>query len=545
MKFYMNAFLFFILVASYLVIPNLAFAAPLNSSGLYISPTNPIVTFTQVTYNVANISNLGGVPPYTFSWYYGFSTSCSSNTNLIKTGSNSLSYGIVSYKRENEYLCFKVQDSTGNYTYANPDNITVLSGTAIISPSSPTVVANQTLTLSVANVSNVDTTYMWYSSLYNSCTYNPSSMQLISSGSNSISYKFSANLPPGGWTSYFICFKIANASNPNNYVWAPIDDIRVVSPQSTTTQTTLSSSTSSLSTTSTPTTSLSTIAPNSFTELTPNQTITNGSISAKFMNLANGQALFNVYNSNGLISQVTLASGASTTLSSGSSTITLYLNSSSQGTYSYQKYAWVRLSVRTSTTTTVSVTIPSTFNISVGQNATLGLWKVQLVNVLGQSSSAFINFYYNNNFVTSANIVSGSTDQINSNLNILSIKLEGVYVGYYAYQKSAIFILNSSGRANQTSSTSITTTIPSNITTNSVSSTLSTIPTTIYPTTIVTTTISVGTSNSTSTLITTVPTSSSLASTTVVQQQASNNGGIGGGFVQKIVAFFKNLFGWK
>lgn len=146
---------------------------------------------------------------------------------------------------------------------------------------------------------------------------------------------------------------IYNFSNTASVTVGPASTSTTSSTTTTTSSTSISTTTSSASTT---------VVPSGYTELSVNQTITNGSISVKFINLANGQALFSVYNSSSVISEAQLTSGTSATFQSGSFVATLYLNATNQGIYAYQKYAWVRLSGRyiTSSTTTSSSTSTST-----------------------------------------------------------------------------------------------------------------------------------------------------------------------------------------
>ena len=130
-------------------------------SGGSPTPSAPTIDNGQSITLTANPS--GGTTPYSYQWYGGTSSTCSSDTAI--SGATSSTY--TASPTTATYYCYKATDSATTPTSATSetDLITVNSafGTPTISPSSATYDSGQSITLT-ASVSGGTTsyTYQWY-----------------------------------------------------------------------------------------------------------------------------------------------------------------------------------------------------------------------------------------------------------------------------------------------------------------------------------------------------------------------------------------------
>ena len=162
---------------------------PVLSAGS-VTPSSPTIDNGQTITLTANPS--GGTTSYSYQWYSGSSSTCSSDTAI--SGMTAATY--VANPTSSTYYCYKVTDSatTSTSAYSSTDYITVDSAPSISTqPASATIDNGQSYALSVTATGGTGSySYQWY-------TGAPGSGATIS-GATSASYTAS----PTSTTEYYV-----------------------------------------------------------------------------------------------------------------------------------------------------------------------------------------------------------------------------------------------------------------------------------------------------------------------------------------------------
>ncbi len=178
-----------------------------------VTPSSPTVDNGQSVTLTAHPS--GGTGAYTYQWYSGSSSTCSSDTATLGTSSAQ----VVS-PTSNTYYCYSISDTSTNppTTSSATDQVavdTALSAGAI-TPASPTIDSGQSLTLTAHPSGGTGSyTYQWYSGSSAACTSDTtplgtSSIQLVSPTSNT-----------------YYCYEVTDASTNPPAVSSPTDLVTV------------------------------------------------------------------------------------------------------------------------------------------------------------------------------------------------------------------------------------------------------------------------------------------------------------------------------
>ena len=175
-----------------------------------ITPASPTIDNGQSITLTANPS--GGTTPYSYQWYSGTSSTCSSDTAISGATSSTYSASPTS----STYYCYKVTDSAST-PYANTSAtnlITVNSalGAPSITPSNPTIDNGQSITFkSTWSGGTPDYTAKLYSSATSTCGSGSSLVQTLSSLTSG-SASFSSVSPTSD--TYYCIFVTDSASTP-------------------------------------------------------------------------------------------------------------------------------------------------------------------------------------------------------------------------------------------------------------------------------------------------------------------------------------------
>ena len=143
-----------------------------------VTPSSPTIDSGQSVTLTANPS--GGTTPYTYQWYNGTSSTCSSDTAITGATSNT----IHASPSSSTYYCYIVTDSATTPTSATSGTDLVTAnlalGTPTISPPSGTYSSGQTITLN-ASVSGGTTPYFyqWYNDTSGSANAIPGAISSI------------------------------------------------------------------------------------------------------------------------------------------------------------------------------------------------------------------------------------------------------------------------------------------------------------------------------------------------------------------------------
>lgn len=133
-----------------------------------LTPSAPVLDNGQGVTLVTNPS--GGVQPYSYLWYYGDSSTCSSDSLISGLASNTYAVSPAS----NKYYCYRVTDSQSNTATSVTDLLTVnpALGTPVLSPTNPSITSGNTVTLTASWPSGGGTqpyTLTWYYGFSSSC----------------------------------------------------------------------------------------------------------------------------------------------------------------------------------------------------------------------------------------------------------------------------------------------------------------------------------------------------------------------------------------
>jgi len=164
-----------------------------------ITPSSPSIDTGQSVTLTAHAS--GGTSPYSYQWYSGTSTTCSSDTTLLGSATSTQSVNPT----KNTRYCYSVTDSASSPSSKSSatDLVTVNSAltAAAITPSAPKIDSGQSVTLTAhASGGTSPYTYQWYSGNSATCSSDTTTLGTASTQSAS----------PASSTYY--CYEVTDAS---------------------------------------------------------------------------------------------------------------------------------------------------------------------------------------------------------------------------------------------------------------------------------------------------------------------------------------------
>jgi hypothetical protein len=194
---------------------------PALSAGA-ITPSSPTIDSGQSITLTAHAS--GGTAPYSYKWYSGASTTCSSDTSLLSSTTSTQSVSPT----VNTYYCYAVTDSASSSSSksSSTDLVTVHSAltAGAITPSAPTVVIGQSTTLTGhASGGTTPYHYQWYSGSSATC----------SSDTTTLGTSSSQSVNPT--TNTYYCYKVTDSSTGTPIAGATSAAVQVTVTKATTT----------------------------------------------------------------------------------------------------------------------------------------------------------------------------------------------------------------------------------------------------------------------------------------------------------------------
>ncbi len=180
-----------------------------------VTPASPIIDQGQPITLTANPS--GGTTPYSYQWYSGSSSTCTSDSPV--SGATSATYSPS--PSASTYYCYKVIDSASTpQTLFSPTDFVKVNPVLVVgsvTPSSPKLDSGQSVTLT-ANPSGGTTpySYQWYSGSSSTCT-----SDTAISGATSSTYSAAPS------TTTYYCYQVTDSSSPPQSLYSATDQVTV------------------------------------------------------------------------------------------------------------------------------------------------------------------------------------------------------------------------------------------------------------------------------------------------------------------------------
>jgi hypothetical protein len=180
-----------------------------------VTPASPVIDKGQSVTLTAN--PLGGTAPYSYQWYAGSSSTCSSDA--VVSGATSSTYQVSPVS--GTYYCYTVTDASTNApTVASSTDLVIVNSALVagaVSPASPVLDSGQSVTLTVnASEGTVPYSYQWYAGASSIC-----------SADKAIGGATSATFVASPTTSTYYCYKVTDGSTNAPTVLSPTDLVTV------------------------------------------------------------------------------------------------------------------------------------------------------------------------------------------------------------------------------------------------------------------------------------------------------------------------------